>query len=204
MRGRRQERGAEAAPSRGAGRGACSLPGSPGLGTRRGARAASREEARAWRRGSRGGADPGPTPSGAPCPTHPLPGARGRSRGRRRPTARPSCRPGGDGRGRKCAAAVSARGRSRTRRRSTLGGAHPALRRRESRHWLETPSLAPGGSRSCFPAGTSSLGRMVAGTREDRAPQMKMFTVPCFLFVCFVFCLFSNESVVPDTYAYAV
>lgn len=67
--------------------------------------------------------------------------------------------------------AAAACGRSRTRRRSALSGSRPALLRGEPGRGLETPSLPRDWVLSSFPARTSSLGRVVAGTRENLSAQ---------------------------------
>lgn len=82
---------------------------------------------------------------------------------------------------------LSASGRSRTRRRSALSGAHPALLREESRLGLETPCPSPSGALSFFPPRTSPLGRMVAGTREDRSAKNENVDCSVVSFSCNVF-----------------
>lgn len=102
---RRQERRAPEAPAPRRGRGAPSVPRAPrawvlGSGPARepGGTARPSGSAPTATRGRPRRRSPWPAPAGAPCPTHQLPEAPGRSRGRR---SRPR---GSDGRRRKCAA----------------------------------------------------------------------------------------------------
>lgn len=146
-----------------------------------------------------GSSDPGPPLSGAPCPTHPLPEARGRSRGRRKPAARPSRPPGGAGAGGSAPRAVTASGRSRTRRRSALGGARPGRPVRLGWALIADTVLVPSGPPSAFTRPHNSLSKVVVVTCEDQSPQRGnvYYLLLLFSVLCFPAC-FSN-SVAPDT-----
>lgn len=125
------------------------------------------------------------TPPARPAPLTHSPRPAAGAEGDTGPHRGPAVRGAATGAGGSMPLAVSARGRSRTRRRSALSGAHPALQRPESRHRLETPSRPRSGALPSFPARTSSLDRMVAGTREDRSAKNEnvyccLFYVSCF------------------------